>query len=824
MKLRHFAFFVLAFSSVLARAQIFQGTPQSGGGGGSGSALTLNVAGNGTGAVTTPDGFINCLDTAGVITGTCTHTYSGSPSVQLNASPSVNTTVAFSNGSGSAISCSGSSSISLSCTFSISAPSTLSVTFTTPANSAIPAVYTGIDLNSFNNVNGCATSYPSTISHGRDRWWDTGNVQWAYVNTAVDTYDWTYVDALACAAFKTGADIHWTMNRTPYFATGGTSLQYTDAGDCNYYQSASSITNVGTSNPDQILSISKNTTTGVVTVTFLASTTFKPNPGDTIVVQDIAGTGGDNDYDGVYTVVTSTSTSLTYTAFSTLAGSPTLTGATISIPKNLRLNSPGQCDPPSDVNPDGSGANQMWRDWIGAAAAHVTTPSWLTSHAPVNFYEDIDEPDTCGFFSCIFGSYDIQARFSQDRYCILKGGAYYVNGGVTSGRFVSGESVMQGTTGSTATLMGAPNYSSDLLNFTAAASGSPDNSHDWVGSTSGAHYTPTIVPTQMTVRATGETCLQVRTAVTHGAGSPVVNTTIFSSFPAQPLNTHAVMSMGSYHPPDASAKQTQAYMYCAVPGGTTSKAVCGGAGHTNQCQVSGATYVDCHTPGASLTTEVINEHYKPGPTVSSPPWEQAMVTAMGQISAILTAADAAKPVALSEGAYASCGFPTAGVQCDQSSPWGIIQMQAAFVGSYYTYTWSLGNINENIFYNWHSGLGTACTGSGPNGNYCADKAMTTVFNWITGATMSACTISNGKGTNSLYQCPVQTPYPGPGIVSGTIVWDNAELCTGTNGQIGSCPSDTRTITATKCYDIGGNAPVTITGNSVSVGIMPQLCE
>jgi hypothetical protein len=822
MKTRLFVFLLLALSC--AHAQIFQGTPQSGGGGGSGSALTINANGNGSGTVTTADGFITCVDTAGVITGTCSHTYSGAPSVALTGTAGTNTTVAFSNGSGSATSCSGSSSSTVSCTFSISVPSSLTVTFTTPANSAIPATYTGIGLNAFNNVGGCSTNYPSTINHGRDRWWDTGNVQWAYVNTATDTYDWTYVDALACAAFKNGADIHWTMNRTPYFATGGTSVQHTDAGDCNYYTNGATITNVGNANPDQILTMTESGFT--VTVTYVSSAGFNPGPGATIVVQDVSGTG--NDYNGVYTVLSSSSTSLTYTAFTNqIPGNPTLSGASISVPANLRLNSPGQCDPPIDVNPDGSGTNQITRDWFGAAAAHVNTPSWLANHARVKTWEHIDEPDTCQFLSCVYGSYDIQGRWSQDMYCILKGGAYYVNGAVTSGRFVSGESVTQSSSGSTATLMGAPNFSSDLLNFTAAPSGSPDASHDWVGGTSGAHYTVTIVPTQMTVRATGETCLQVRQAVTHGAGSTVVDTNIFTNFPAKPIDPTAVLSMGSYHPPDSSAKQTQAYLYCGVPLGTASKAVCGGTGHANQCQVSGATYVFCHVPGAFLTTEVIDEHYKPGPAAASPPFEQAMVTAIGQVQAILTANEAAKPIVLPEAAYASCGWPTAGTQCDQSSPWGITQMEAAFIGDYFTYTWSLGNIPENVLYSWNpsrGGLGTACSGTGPNGNYCANQAMTTFSNWATGAVMSGCTISSGAGANSLYQCSVQTPYPGPGIVSGTIVWDNAELCTGTNGQVGSCPTQTQTITATKCYDIGGNAPATITSNHVAVGIMPQLCE
>jgi hypothetical protein len=66
-----------------------------------------------------------------------------------------------------------------------------------------------------------------------------------------------------------------------------------------------------------------------------------------------------------------------------------------------------------------------------------------------------------------------------------------IPGAVTSGSFVDGETITQGTTSATATLLESTN---SLLSI-ATVSGSPDGSHAWTGSTSGAVFTPTGSPT-----------------------------------------------------------------------------------------------------------------------------------------------------------------------------------------------------------------------------------------------------------------------------------------------------------------------------------------
>jgi len=49
---------------------------------------------------------------------------------------------------------------------------------------------------------------------------------------------------------------------------------------------------------------------------------------------------------------------------------------------------PGQCDAPDDLNPDGTGTNQHWRDYITAVATHAAgrIHYWELWNEPVNYY------------------------------------------------------------------------------------------------------------------------------------------------------------------------------------------------------------------------------------------------------------------------------------------------------------------------------------------------------------------------------------------------------------------------------------------------------
>jgi hypothetical protein len=94
---------------------------------------------------------------------------------------------------------------------------------------------------------------------------------------------------------------------------------------------------------------------------------------------------------------------------------------------NLTSQAPGQCDPPSDLNSDGTGADLYWRNWVAAFAAHVNAAGYSSTHARVKVWEIWDEPDTNTFWSTKYGTYDQLIRMEQDAYCIIKGGSFTVS-------------------------------------------------------------------------------------------------------------------------------------------------------------------------------------------------------------------------------------------------------------------------------------------------------------------------------------------------------------------------------------------------------------
>jgi hypothetical protein len=78
----------------------------------------------------------------------------------------------------------------------------------------------------------------------------------------------------------------------------------------------------------------------------------------------------------------------------------------------------GECDPPSDLNADGSGANAIWKEWITAIAGHVNDAVYLQSHAHIKYWEIWNEPDTQVSWS---GSIAQLARLTEDANCIITG-------------------------------------------------------------------------------------------------------------------------------------------------------------------------------------------------------------------------------------------------------------------------------------------------------------------------------------------------------------------------------------------------------------------
>ncbi len=90
----------------------------------------------------------------------------------------------------------------------------------------------------------------------------------------------------------------------------------------------------------------------------------------------------------------------------------------------------GECDPPIDLNSDGSGSNGIWKAWITAIASHVNDPTYLQTHAHIKYWEIWNEPDTKVFFA---GSIAQLARLTEDANCIITGrGVIHENGNGTA--------------------------------------------------------------------------------------------------------------------------------------------------------------------------------------------------------------------------------------------------------------------------------------------------------------------------------------------------------------------------------------------------------
>ena len=75
---------------------------------------------------------------------------------------------------------------------------------------------------------------------------------------------------------------------------------------------------------------------------------------------------------------------------------------------------PGQCYWPADLNQDGTGTNQYWKDWVTAVATHSVNSG--TGH--IKYYEIWNEPNDTGFWR---GTTAQLVRTAQDAACIIKG-------------------------------------------------------------------------------------------------------------------------------------------------------------------------------------------------------------------------------------------------------------------------------------------------------------------------------------------------------------------------------------------------------------------
>jgi hypothetical protein len=90
----------------------------------------------------------------------------------------------------------------------------------------------------------------------------------------------------------------------------------------------------------------------------------------------------------------------------------------------------GQCLMPTDLNADGSGTDQMWKNWVAAIAARVNDATYLQTHAHIKYWEPWNEFDRSTTLlnnpgqpgeESFEGTYAQLVRLTEDLRCIVTG-------------------------------------------------------------------------------------------------------------------------------------------------------------------------------------------------------------------------------------------------------------------------------------------------------------------------------------------------------------------------------------------------------------------
>jgi hypothetical protein len=220
------------------------------------------------------------------------------------------------------------------------------------------------------------------------------------------------------------------------------------------------------------------------------------------------------------------------------------------------------------------------------------------------------------------------------------------------------------------------------------------------------------------------------------------------------------------------------------------------------CNASPTGYqLPCPNPANAIASavDIVNFHMKPGnatgnkcpaPVPCTP--ETAMQTYVANALGILQPAELAKPLWDGEASYAETGFTGAYTDAD---------MAASFMPRFYLLSWSL-NVSGIAWYDW-----TYMTTQPA----AVQTAYQQTYNWLAGSVLTTPCAASG----SVWSCTITT--------SGKqylIMWDASQSCangscTTANQTVGSQWSQYQDMTA-------ANAPITISGRIVPVGIKPVI--
>jgi len=96
-------------------------------------------------------------------------------------------------------------------------------------------------------------------------------------------------------------------------------------------------------------------------------------------------------------------------------------------PGSVPGQAPGQCLMPVDLNADGSGTNQIWKNWVTAIATHVNDPTYKQTHSHIHMWEPWNEFYRSDVLASSVGNPSFEGTFAQlvrlteDLRCIVTG-------------------------------------------------------------------------------------------------------------------------------------------------------------------------------------------------------------------------------------------------------------------------------------------------------------------------------------------------------------------------------------------------------------------
>jgi hypothetical protein len=187
-------------------------------------------------------------------------------------------------------------------------------------------------------------------------------------------------------------------------------------------------------------------------------------------------------------------------------GVPTFPGYSSNPTDPMCVYHNGICDPPADVNPDGTGTDAHWIAFLQNAATHFSDPNYLLTHAHVLYYELFNEfdrsttlnsPPGCTTGTCQFqGTFSQLLRMQEDARCVIQGLGFIhgqnvscANSGISPQGIDKAAKAIAGNVEG-----GFPTQRVVLQNFLYCNSSPPAGSQcNWNGNAWGASADPVIV-------------------------------------------------------------------------------------------------------------------------------------------------------------------------------------------------------------------------------------------------------------------------------------------------------------------------------------------